>query len=132
MPSDDVDDSKVVENVHVHSEISSVVEDPLVNPATPIIDESHVSSAGTNDVKVLVDSSTPISDETYVHEDNQGSQKIEIEFIVATPSVFSSTKSLEFLNMIYHVNSSASFFSGCLEFSLNFFIFLVALLMLYH
>ena len=42
MPSDDVDDLKVVEDVNVHSEISSVVEDLLVNPDTPIIDESCV------------------------------------------------------------------------------------------
>jgi len=31
VPSDDVDDSKVVDDVHVHSEISSVVKDLLVN-----------------------------------------------------------------------------------------------------
>ena len=42
VPSDDVDDSKVVEDVHIHSEISSVTEDPLVNLATLIIDESCV------------------------------------------------------------------------------------------
>ena len=45
VPSDDVDDSKVVEDVHVHSEISGVVEDPLVSSDTPIIGENHVSSA---------------------------------------------------------------------------------------
>ena len=60
MPSNDVDDSKVVEDVNVLSEIFAVVEDLLVNPDTPIIDESHVSSAGTSDiVDVLVDSSNP-------------------------------------------------------------------------
>jgi len=126
VPSDDVDNSKVVKDVHSHSEIpnseiSSVVEDPLVNPATPIIDESHVSSAGTSDVvKVLVDSSTPIPDEAYVHEDNQESQETKSESIVATPSVSSFTKSLKFLDMVYQVSSSASSFSKCLSSFQNF------------
>ena len=42
MPSDDVNDSKIVEFVHVYFEISGVIEDPLINPGTSIIDESHV------------------------------------------------------------------------------------------
>jgi len=32
------------------SEISSVVEEPLVNPDAPIIDESYVSSADISDI----------------------------------------------------------------------------------
>ena len=46
MCSDDFDDSKVVENIHVYSDISDIVEDPLVNPGTLIIDESHVFFCG--------------------------------------------------------------------------------------
>ena len=42
MPGDNVDRSKIVEDVHVHSKISSIIEDPLVNPAISIIDESRV------------------------------------------------------------------------------------------
>jgi len=58
VPSDDIDDSKVVENIHIHSDISSVVKDPLANSDTPIIDESHVSSTGTSDVDALLNFST--------------------------------------------------------------------------
>ena len=74
VPSDGVDDSKIVKDAHIHSEISSVVEDPLANPDTPIINESHVSSAGTNDVMdALADSSVPTLNEVYIHEENQES-----------------------------------------------------------
>ena len=44
MPSDDVDDSRVVEDVHILFKITSVTEDTLVDFSTPIIDEIHVSS----------------------------------------------------------------------------------------
>jgi len=59
VPSDDVNDSKVVEDVHIHFEIFGIVEDPLVNSDTLIIDESHVFSADSSDVvDALVDSNT--------------------------------------------------------------------------
>jgi len=68
--SDDVDDLNVIKDFHIHSEIFSVVEDPLVTPSTLIIDDSHVSSASTSDVvDASVDSSTPIPDEIYIHEE---------------------------------------------------------------
>jgi len=59
IPSNDDDDSKVVEDVRVPSEICSVVKEPLVNPDASIIDESDVSSADINDcVDASVESST--------------------------------------------------------------------------
>ena len=42
MRSNDVDDLKVVKDVHVYFEISGIIEDPLVNLCTLIIDESCV------------------------------------------------------------------------------------------
>jgi len=42
--SDNVDDSKVVEDVNILPEITSIVEDTLVDFGIPIIDELHVSS----------------------------------------------------------------------------------------
>lgn len=39
--SDDVDDSMVVEDVYVSSEITSVVEDILVDSSAPILNEVH-------------------------------------------------------------------------------------------
>jgi len=47
--SDNIDDSKVVEDVNILLEITSIVEDPLVNSGTPIIDEVHASSNSTSD-----------------------------------------------------------------------------------
>ena len=88
MSSDDINNSKIVEDVNVLSEntnaikdvyvpskISSVVEEPLVNLSASISDESHVSSMDISDVVyVLVESSTHITDETYVYEDDQESR----------------------------------------------------------
>ena len=37
MPSDNVNDSKVVEDVDFHSEISSVMEDTPIDPCPPIL-----------------------------------------------------------------------------------------------
>jgi len=71
-------------------------------------------------VDVLVESSTHITDETYVYEDYRESRKIEIESILATPSMSFSSKSLEFLTMLHQVSSDVSSFSGCLEFSPKF------------
>jgi len=41
IPSDDVRDSKVIEDVYISSTITSVVEDPLVNSDAQIIDEIY-------------------------------------------------------------------------------------------
>jgi len=88
MPSDDVNNSKIVENVKVPSENTSVVDDvyvpskisrlvkePLVNLSAPISNENHVSSADISDIDVLVKSSTHITDESYVYEDDRRVRK---------------------------------------------------------
>ena len=98
VPSDDFNDSKIVEDVHIPHEISSIIEDLLVNIGTPIIDESHVSSVITSDVDTLVNSSTLTHDEVYINEKNQESQETEVE---STPIVYSSSQSLQFLAMIH-------------------------------
>ena len=41
IPSDNVRDSRVVGNVYIFSTITSVVEDPLANSDTQIIDKIH-------------------------------------------------------------------------------------------
>ena len=59
MHSDDIDDAKVIEDIHVHFEISG--ENSLVNPNTTIIDENHLSSMDISNVmNMLVESSTHI------------------------------------------------------------------------
>ena len=45
-----VDDSKVVEGVHVHSEICSVIEGTSIDPCPPILNEIPMSSESTIDV----------------------------------------------------------------------------------
>ena len=121
VPSDNIGDSNVVENVRIHSEISSVIEDTSIDSCPPIYNEIPMCSEITVDVvEALVDSSIRIPDETYVHEDNQGSQETKSDSIVATSSIFSFTQSLEFLYMIHHVSSSAFAFSECLDFSFEF------------
>jgi len=44
--SNDVDDSNVVENVHVPSETTSIIEDISVGSDTPILNEGHASYEG--------------------------------------------------------------------------------------
>ena len=45
--SNDVDDSKVIEDVHILPKTASIIEDISVDSDTPIIDEIYVSSDGT-------------------------------------------------------------------------------------
>jgi len=48
--SDDVDDSKVIENVHVSSKTANIIEGISVGSNTPIINEVHMSSDNTSDI----------------------------------------------------------------------------------
>jgi len=59
--SDDVDDSKVVEDVHVPPKTASIIEDLSVGFSTPIFDETYVSSdSSSDDVNELVESNIPV------------------------------------------------------------------------
>jgi len=49
VPSNDVDDSKVVEEVHVPSNTASIIKNISVSSDTLIIDEVHMSSNSTSD-----------------------------------------------------------------------------------
>ena len=49
MPSDNVHNSKVVEDINILPEITSIVKDPLVDDGTLIVDEVHVSSYNNSD-----------------------------------------------------------------------------------
>ena len=83
VPSNNFNDSKVVEDVCVPSEISSIVEEPLVNPRVRIIDESHVSSVDISDVvNTSVESSIPMPDDITVPED-ESSESIALYLPVA-------------------------------------------------
>ena len=49
VPTAEVDDSKVVEDVQVSPETVNIIEDIAVNSVTQIIDEIHMSSDSVND-----------------------------------------------------------------------------------
>ena len=53
-------------------------------------------------------SSIPKIDEIYVHED-QDNQENEVESMVTTSSVLSSSESLKFLAILHQVSSDVSF-----------------------
>jgi len=90
VPSDDVDDSKVIEDVYVPSKIISVVEDMLVDSSTPILNEVHVSSEDTSDFEyVLVESSIHVHVARYSLARPMIEDEIEYE-TVATSVVTSS------------------------------------------
>ena len=111
MPSDNVYDLRVVENVNILPEITSIVEDALVDSGTSIMNEINVSFDSTsNDVDEIVESN--ISTEP--------SKSFEFpcadyEFMVFPAELFSSESS-EFFAMIQLMIFGVSSFIGCLEF----------------
>jgi len=59
MLTDDVDDAKVVEGVHVPSTTASIIEDITVGFDTLIVDEIHTSSnSASNDIDEIVEPNT--------------------------------------------------------------------------
>ena len=61
MSSDDVDDSKVIEDDHVPPKTASIIEDLSVGYGIPIFDETHVSSySSSDDANELVESNIPV------------------------------------------------------------------------
>jgi len=135
----DTSESKIIENVSVLSEITSIIIEDTSIESCPFkiasvikttsigycfspssLDEVHISPEDNSDhsdgVVAFMDS-TPITDKIYVHENNQDGQENEVEFMVITPSVSSSSESLKFLALLHHVSFVVSSFSECLEFS---------------
>ena len=68
VPSNDVNDSKVVENVYVPFKTASIVEDISVGSDTLIIKESHGYYEGTSEVDAIIDSGTPLDVEVHTHD----------------------------------------------------------------
>jgi len=58
MSSDEVDVSKVIEEVHVPSNIVSIIEDTTVGADTLVINEIHMSDSASDDVNEIVESTT--------------------------------------------------------------------------
>jgi len=105
VPSNDVDDSKVVEDVHVPHNVVSITEDISFGFGTPIFDEAHVSFESTgDDVNDIVEPNTPA-----VPSKSFGLLCAKYSFMVV-PIDSSSSESLEFLAKIQQMVSSAFFF----------------------
>ena len=111
MPSDDVDDSKVVEDVHVPSKTASIIEDIAVDFDILIIEKIHMSSDSiSDDVNKIVESSTPALPSKLIEFPCD-----EYNFMVVTTESYSS-ESPEFIVMIKQMVSSTSSFTNHLEF----------------
>jgi len=109
--SDNIDESKVVEDVNILLEITSIVRDTLVDSSTPIIDEVHVSSDSTgDDGNEIVESNIPT-----VTSKSFEFPSVDYGFIIAHAELTSSESS-EFLTMIQQMISGVSSLTDCLEF----------------
>ena len=56
--SDEVDVSRVIEEVHVPFNTVSIIEDTTVGADTLVIDEIHMSDSASDDVNEIVESTT--------------------------------------------------------------------------
>ena len=69
--SDDVDNSKVVEDIHVLSKTTSIIENISVGSDISILDEGHTSYEGTSEiVDAIVESDTPLIVDAHVHDNS--------------------------------------------------------------
>jgi len=111
MPSDDVDDSKVVEDFHVPSKAASIIEDISIGSGTTIINEAHMSFDSTsNDVNEIIDSNIPkVSSRSFEFP------CADYRFMVVPAGLFISESS-EFLAMTQQRISGVASFTGCLKF----------------
>ena len=105
VPNDDVDDSKVVEDVHIPSKTTSIIKDISVDSDTLIIDEVHISSDSISDgVDEIVEPNTPpVPSKSFKLPCSRYS-------FMVVPIDSSFSESLELLAMIHQMVSSASFF----------------------
>ena len=110
MLCDNIDDSKVVEDVHAPSKASSIIDDISVGSDTPIIYEVHMSSDGTSDdMNELVEPNI-----LAVLSKSFEFPCAEYSFMIVPIESYSS-EALEFFAMIQRVISNVTSF-GCLEF----------------
>ena len=112
-----INNSRIIENVQISSEITSDV-DELIKSSTPALDEIHIHEESISDVQdALVESNTPSHNVKCSF--STSTTKEEIEHKIVATSVDTS-ESLWFFLIIYQVTPSVSSFSDCLEFFLEF------------
>jgi len=79
MPSEDVDDSKVVEDVHVSFKTPSIMEDISVGFDIPIIDGDYASYEGDSEVvDVKIESGTLLDVNAHAHDINELVPKLSV------------------------------------------------------
>jgi len=66
--SDEVDVSKVIEEVHVPFNIVSIIEDTAVGVDTLVIDEIHMSDSASDDVNEIVEPTTLLLHVAYIDD----------------------------------------------------------------
>jgi len=111
VPSDDVNDSKVIENVHVSPKTASIIEDISVGSNAQIISEIRMSSYSTSDdMNEIVEVNIPVKPSKSIEFSYPG----YIFMVIPTESYF--IESPEFLVVIQEMVSSTFSFTGCLEF----------------
>jgi len=126
---DDINNSRIIEDVHIPFEITSDV-DELIKSSALTLDEIYVHEESISDIhEALVESSTPSHDVRCSLFTSTIEEEIEHEII--TTSVDSS-ESLGFPPIVCQITLSVSSFSDCLKFFLSFFRLLSVLVMLYH
>ena len=77
VPSDDVKDLRVVEDVHVLSKTISTIEGISVDSDMLIFDDGHTSYEGTSEVvNVLVDSRTPLIVDAHVPDTSDSASEL--------------------------------------------------------
>ena len=112
MSSDDVDDSKVVENVYVPPKTASIIKDLSVGSGPSIFDEAHMSYDSTsNDVNELIMSNIPAMPSKSILFSYP-----EYAFMVV-PSESYFSESPEFFARIQEMVCSVSSFTDHLEFT---------------
>ena len=71
MKIDDIDNSKIIEDIHIHFEVTSDVVEELIKTSTSTLDETHIHEENISDIQdALVESTTLIHDDIDVSEDN--------------------------------------------------------------
>ena len=68
MQIDDIDNLRIIEDVHIPSEVTNDVDDEIVKSSTPALNDTHVHEKIISDIQgALVKVSTPTLNETHVH-----------------------------------------------------------------
>ena len=107
MCTDDIDNSRIVEDVHIASEVISDVVDELVKSSTPTLEEIHVRESIIGVQDTIVESS--ISSHDVRCPLSKPTIKEENEYEIVATNVDTS-EFLGFLLIVCHVTPSISFF----------------------